>query len=175
MYTSILLFIYNQNQKLTRIKNLTLTTMDLGYQQKTKSLWKHYTKDIEGIIFIVDSSDTQRIQECISTFHENVLSDENCKDVPVIIFANKQDIKKMEKQQIIEHLKLDQFQRNEQGTYSFDNQEINKKYSIFNWHVQECQANKNLGIMPGFEWLSQQINLRRKFMKKKENQKNKTV
>ena len=42
-------------------KNVSFTVWDVGGQQMLRNLWKHYFQGCHGLIFIVDSSDTDRI------------------------------------------------------------------------------------------------------------------
>ena len=69
-------------------------------------LWKHYYDRVDGIIFVVDSTDTERINEANSEL-ESILLESTLKDVPILIFWNKTDISAdttVEKQ-ILERLK----------------------------------------------------------------------
>ncbi len=42
-------------------KNVSFTVWDVGGQEMLRNLWKHYFQGCNGLIFIVDSSDTNRI------------------------------------------------------------------------------------------------------------------
>ena len=47
-------------------------------------LWKHYYDRVDGIIFVVDSTDTDRINEANGEL-ENILLESTLKDVPILI------------------------------------------------------------------------------------------
>ena len=53
-----------------------------------RGVWKYYYSSIEGIIFVIDSSNPGRIQE-VKDELLNLLSNEETKEVPLVIFANK--------------------------------------------------------------------------------------
>eukprot|EP01084_Bolivina_argentea_P106581 190690_1 len=42
-------------------KNVSFTVWDIGGQDKIRPLWRHYYKNAEAIIFVVDSNDRDRI------------------------------------------------------------------------------------------------------------------
>ena len=44
-------------------KNVCFTVWDVGGQDKIRPLWRHYYQNTQGIIFVVDSNDQERIEE----------------------------------------------------------------------------------------------------------------
>ena len=44
-------------------KNISFTVWDVGGQDKIRPLWRHYFQNTQGLIFVVDSNDRERIQE----------------------------------------------------------------------------------------------------------------
>lgn len=64
---------------------------DIGGQDKLRGIWKFYVKNCEGLFYVVDSSDKERI-ELARTELYNLLDLEDMKQIPVIVIANKQDI-----------------------------------------------------------------------------------
>ena len=42
-------------------KNISFTVWDLRGQDKIRPLWRHYYQSTQGIVFVVDSNDTQRM------------------------------------------------------------------------------------------------------------------
>ena len=72
-------------------KNLGMTIWDLGGQDKIRILWHHYFEGSQGIIYVVDSNDPERISEATEELSK-VLSDDAMKGIPLLILANKQDL-----------------------------------------------------------------------------------
>ena len=64
---------------------------DLGGQMKMRSMWEKYYEDADGVIFILDSADPSRNQEAKQAF-DRVREDEKLMHVPIVVFANKQDM-----------------------------------------------------------------------------------
>ena len=72
-------------------KNVKFNVWDVGGQDKIRPLWRHYYSGTQGLIFVVDSSDTARLQEAQSELHK-IINDREMKDALLLVFANKQDI-----------------------------------------------------------------------------------
>ncbi|KAE9542588.1 hypothetical protein AGLY_002499 [Aphis glycines] len=67
-----------------------ITIYDLGGHKQIRDIWKQYFADVHGVIFVVDSADLSRLNECKEVFHD-LLGHENIAGKPVLLFANKQD------------------------------------------------------------------------------------
>merc|ERR1712154_656228 len=68
-----------------------LNIWDIRGQQAIRQYWSHYLEACDALIFVVDSTDKARFDES-STELKNLLQEEKLKAVPVLIFANKQDL-----------------------------------------------------------------------------------
>uniref|UniRef100_A0A224XX01 ADP-ribosylation factor-related protein 1 n=1 Tax=Panstrongylus lignarius TaxID=156445 RepID=A0A224XX01_9HEMI len=73
------------------VSGIRLNFWDLGGQEELQSLWDKYYAESHAIIYIVDSSDRDRIEESKETF-DKMISSENLLGVPLLVLANKQDI-----------------------------------------------------------------------------------
>jgi len=51
------------NVETVEYKNISFTVWDVGGQDKIRPLWRHYYQNTQGIIFVVDSNDRERIEE----------------------------------------------------------------------------------------------------------------
>uniref|UniRef100_A0A8B9GT14 ARF like GTPase 13B n=1 Tax=Astyanax mexicanus TaxID=7994 RepID=A0A8B9GT14_ASTMX len=67
-----------------------VTIFDLGGGKRIRGIWKNYYSESYGVVFVVDSSDIQRIQETRDTMAE-VLRHPRIAGKPVLVLANKQD------------------------------------------------------------------------------------
>merc|ERR1712139_222541 len=72
-------------------KNINFTVWDIGGQEKIRKLWRHYYQDTQGLIFVIDSSDQDRIEDARDELHK-MLGDDELRDAALLIFANKQDL-----------------------------------------------------------------------------------
>merc|ERR1711990_196714 len=51
------------NVETVEYKNIQFTVWDVGGQDKIRPLWRHYFQNTQGIIFVVDSNDRDRVVE----------------------------------------------------------------------------------------------------------------
>lgn len=72
-------------------KNIQFTVWDVGGQDKIRPLWRHYFQNTQGIIFVVDSNDRDRIVEAREEL-QRMLNEDELRDALLLVFANKQDL-----------------------------------------------------------------------------------
>ena len=70
-------------------KNISFTVWDVGGQDKIRPLWRHYFQNTQGLIFVVDSNDRERVGEARDELHR-MLQEDELRDAVLLIFANKQ-------------------------------------------------------------------------------------
>lgn len=120
---------------------------DVGGQEKLRPLWKSYTRRTDGIVFVVDSTELERMEEARVELHKITRTSEN-QGVPVLILANKQDqdsalsVTEVEKMLAIHELTM---------------------YTLH--HVQGCSAVDGQGLQSGLEKLYEMILKRKKMVK----------
>ena len=51
------------NVETVEYKNISFTVWDVGGQDKIRPLWRHYYQNTQGVIFVVDSNDRDRVGE----------------------------------------------------------------------------------------------------------------
>lgn len=64
---------------------------DVGGQDKIRPLWRHYFQNTQGIIFVVDSNDRERVSEAREEL-QRMLNEDELRDALLLVFANKQDL-----------------------------------------------------------------------------------
>ena len=108
---------------------------DVGGQDKLRPLWKHYYQNTDGLIFVVDSNDGERIPNAANEL-KKILAEEEMKDCCVLVLANKQDLNgalspsKVTKEMEMEALK---------GR---------------TWLVQGTSATTGQGLKEGLDWMA---------------------
>mmetsp|Transcript_10102 Transcript_10102/g.16327 ORF Transcript_10102/g.16327 Transcript_10102/m.16327 type:complete len:243 (-) Transcript_10102:242-970(-) len=68
-----------------------LLLWDLGGQEGLRQLWHNYFAEAHAVIFIVDSTDVERLREAKEIL-DTLLEDPKLKGAPFLILANKQDV-----------------------------------------------------------------------------------
>ncbi|XP_012835779.1 PREDICTED: ADP-ribosylation factor-like [Erythranthe guttata] len=56
-----------------------------------RPLWRHYFQNTQGLIFVVDSNDRDRVVEARDELHR-MLNEDELRDAVLLVFANKQDL-----------------------------------------------------------------------------------
>ncbi|CCD63776.1 ADP-ribosylation factor 1-like 1 [Caenorhabditis elegans] len=79
------------NVETVTFQKITLTVWDVGGQKKIRALWKYYFPNTTTLVFVVDSSDIERIPEAKEELF-SLLAEPELADSHLLVFANKQDM-----------------------------------------------------------------------------------
>ena len=113
-----------------------MNVWDIGGQDSYRNFWRHYYTGTQGLVFVIDSCDTDRLKICREEIVD-VLSDDQLVNAAVLILANKQDQPgAMSPEQILQTLKLDTF--------------LNGR----TFKIQGSTATTGDGLLNGFAWLA---------------------
>jgi small GTP-binding protein len=80
------------NVEALEFRNMNFTVWDIGSQNgKIRPLWRHYFKETQGLIFVVDSTDHARIDVARAELAQ-ILGDKSLTNTATLVLANKQDL-----------------------------------------------------------------------------------
>ncbi|KZF19627.1 ADP-ribosylation factor 6 [Xylona heveae TC161] len=128
------------NVETVTYKNVKFNVWDVGGQDKIRPLWRHYFSGTQGLIFVIDSSDRDRIDEARQELHR-IISDREMKEALLLVFANKRDIKgAMDPEEVKQRLQLE-------------------KLRDHTWFVEPSCAITGEGLFEGLGWLSEHVKL----------------
>merc|ERR1719248_525648 len=68
-----------------------LNVWDIGGQKTIRPYWSNYFEASDALIYVIDSSDRRRLEESGAELRE-LLADDKLAAIPLLIFANKQDL-----------------------------------------------------------------------------------
>lgn len=89
----------------------SLRIWDLGGREELKPLWKAEYKEKQGVIYVVDSEDRQRIN-LVKEDIQDIVNSKELKGLPLLVMANKADLPgKMKITEIVDKLGLKQLRR----------------------------------------------------------------
>jgi len=126
------------NVETVTYKNVKFNVWDVGGQDKIRPLWRHYYTGTQGLVFVVDSQDRERIDEAKQELHR-ILSDREMKECLLLVFANKQDLPgAMSPAEVTEKLGLHRMRDR-------------------SWYVHPSCATTGEGLFEGLQWLSQNV------------------
>ncbi|CAI5967998.1 unnamed protein product [Closterium sp. NIES-65] len=126
------------NVETVEYKNISFTVWDVGGQDKIRPLWRHYFNNTQGLIYVVDSNDRERVMEARDELHR-MLNEDELRDATLLVFANKQDLPNaMNAAEITDKL----------GLHSLRHR---------TWYIQSTCATSGEGLYEGLDWLSNNI------------------
>ncbi|KAI5369749.1 Putative small GTP-binding protein [Septoria linicola] len=129
------------NVETVTYKNTKFNVWDVGGQDKIRPLWRHYFSGTQGLIFVIDSNDRDRMEEARSEL-ARIIQDREMKDALLLVFANKQDIPgAMRPKEVSDMLDL---------------QRVAKDHT---WKVEPSCATTGEGIFEGLAWLSNNVKI----------------
>jgi len=123
------------NVETVEYKNINFTVWDVGGQDKIRPLWRHYFQNTQGLIFVVDSNDRERVSESKEEL-EKMLNEDELRDAVLLVFANKQDLPNaMSVSEVTDKLGLHSLRQRK-------------------WYIQAACATTGDGLYEGLDWLS---------------------
>merc|ERR1719181_2694296 len=130
------------NVETVEYKNINFSVWDVGGQDKIRKLWRHYYQNTQGLIFVVDSNDHDRIEDAREELMK-MLNEDEMRDAVLLVFANKQDLpNSMTAAEVTEKLGL-------QGMRT-------RK-----WFMQSTCATTGDGLYEGLDWMSRTLSGKR--------------
>lgn len=76
------------NVETFQYKQIEFTCWDIGGQFKLHTLWYNYFYQVDALVYVVDSADTERLEENAETL-QMLMLEEELKDAAIRVFANK--------------------------------------------------------------------------------------
>ncbi|KAJ9459224.1 ADP-ribosylation factor-like protein 3 [Diplonema papillatum] len=110
-----------------------LNMWDIGGQKTIRTYWRNYFDETDCLIYVVDSADKKRMEDTATELNL-LMEEEQLAGVPVLVFANKQDLASAESAaEISKALNLHAFRDRK-------------------WQIQGCSALKGEGLEEGLTW-----------------------
>ncbi|KAJ8248419.1 hypothetical protein GJAV_G00241830 [Gymnothorax javanicus] len=133
------------------IAGMTFTTFDLGGHAQARRVWKNYLPAINGIVFLVDCADHDRLAEAKVEL-DALLTDETISTVPILILGNKIDRPDAISEDALRVMFGLHGNTTGKGNVPLKDQNL-RPMEVF-----MCSVLKRQGYGEGFRWLSQYIN-----------------
>ena len=126
------------NVETVEYKNIKFNVWDVGGQDKIRRLWRYYFQGTDGLIYVVDSSDRDRIQDAKEEL-DKMLQEQEMENAVLLVLANKQDLPNaMTAAEVMEKLELQKLRHRK-------------------WFIQSTVAPTGDGLYEGLDWLSRSL------------------
>ncbi|XP_033106714.1 ADP-ribosylation factor-like protein 2 [Anneissia japonica] len=126
------------NIKTLEHRDFKLNIWDVGGQKSLRSYWRNYFESTDGLVWVVDSADKRRLEDCKTELH-GLLQEERLAGATLLVFSNKQDLPgSLSPEEIRQALDLDQIKTH-------------------HWMIIGCSAVTGLNLLTGIDWLIDDI------------------
>lgn len=120
----------------------TFSVWDLAGQARFRDLtWMSFTKDASGVVYVVDSADSNRIDESVAEFNRFVLQNPLLSKVPILILCNKADLP----ESLSEEVLMDKFGLT-------DPEKVKGSF-----YLAKCSVREGKNVIESFEWLIKEV------------------
>ncbi|KAI0734911.1 GTP-binding protein [Fomitopsis betulina] len=115
-------------------RQYTLNIWDVGGQRTLRPYWRNYFEQTDALVWVVDSGDRMRMNDCKEELHSLLLED-RLAGASLLVFANKQDL---------------------QGSMS--STEIRDALDLLSikshrWKILPCSAMTGENLVEGLDWV----------------------
>jgi ADP-ribosylation factor-like protein 1 len=126
------------NLETLQYKNLTFQVWDLGGQTGIRPYWRCYFASTDAIIYVVDSTDKERMGVAKHELFA-LLDEEELKHSVLLVFANKQDLPgACTETEVANYLGLSSIQHR-------------------TWTIMKSSVTTGMGLAEGMDWLCVQL------------------
>lgn len=116
----------------------TLNIWDVGGQRTLRPYWRNYFEQTDAIVWVVDSGDRLRMEDCKQELHA-LLQEDRLAGATLLVFANKQDIGgALTSSEIRTALDLDGIKSHQ-------------------WSIMPCSAVTGYNILEGINWAVEDV------------------
>lgn len=115
---------------------MNMVVWDVGGQDRIRILWKHYFENADALIFMIDTTDVDRISQASDELYKIYCDATLRKSLKcILIYLNKVDIEQsLPTKEVLQRLDMN-------------------RYRDVKWHAQPCSALQNIGLGEGLEQL----------------------
>jgi len=122
-------------------RGFKLNIWDVGGQKSLRSYWRNYFEATDGLIWVVDSADKRRLEDCRREL-QALLGEERLLGATLLVFANKQDLPgSLSPEEIRDVLELE-------------------KIKTHHWQIVACSAVTGNNLLEGVDWILEDISRR---------------
>lgn len=119
--------------------SVTIKLWDLGGQPRFRSMWERYCRGVQAIVFVVDSSDVDLLDQARNELHE-LLAKPSLVGIPLLVLGNKNDLPTaLSTNELIDRLELKGLRDREVAVYSVSAKRQNNIDITIHWLTQHAK------------------------------------
>lgn len=154
----------------------------MGGQKSIRSYWRNYFEQTDGLVWVVDSTDTSRLNDCKQELHSLLMEEvrfsnlkkyfphipclQRLAGASLLVFANKQDVQGAVSldtiSQVSSQIKIIFkifFEKKNKLILSIKALDLDC-IKTHHWTVLPCSAITGLNLLPGVDWIVEDISSR---------------
>ena len=129
-----------ERMKFKKPRKMEVAVWDVSGQDKARPFWRHYYRGTSGILFVVDSNDTQRIPNARAELFA-ILEEVELEEAVIAVLANKRDLPEAEDMESLRaRLGIEEVRG------------AGREIEVF-----ETVARDGTGVTDAFDWLAERI------------------
>lgn len=129
------------NIKTLEHRGFKMNMWDVGGQKSLRAYWRNYFESTEAIIWVVDSADRRRLQDCRDELR-SIVCEEKLLGTTLLVFANKQDLPgTLPPEEIKQALELEDIHH-------------------LHWWIVPCSAFTGDNLIQGIDWMLDDVSAR---------------
>lgn len=129
-----------------KVEGIRMKCFDMGGHKAARALWKQYFASTNGIVYMIDATDIERIEESGRELAQ-LLADDKLAKVPFLVLGNKIDIPgALSEAQLRNMLQL-----------VTTGKDVKAAENVRPVELYMCSIEKRCGYQDGFKWLGQYI------------------
>ena len=130
------------NMRKVQRGGVILKVWDIGGQPRFRNMSERYCRDVQAIVFVVDSADTAKIDTARNELH-NLVDKPQLAGIPILVLGNKNDLPgALTAEQLIDRLGLGAISSQEVSCYSISAKNQTNLDITIQWLIRHSKRNR---------------------------------
>lgn len=135
------------NMRKVQKGRVSLKVWDIGGQPRFRNMWERYCRNVNAIVFMVDSADPSKIEdareELQKLFANQSHTGATLAGIPLLVLGNKNDLPEcVSRDELRDRLQLETIEGREVALYSISCKSQNNLDNTINWLIQRGRDQK---------------------------------
>lgn len=129
------------NMRKLQRSGVTLKVWDIGGQPRFRNMWERYCREVQAIVFVVDSADAAKLDTARNELH-NLVEKPQLAGIPILVLGNKNDLPgSLSAEQLIDRLGLASITTQQVSCYSISAKNQTNLDVTIRWLIRHSKRN----------------------------------